>query len=354
MRADFDVPVLRSTGASERQAGMIVEPFRIERQKETLDYLLDHGVRVVLVAHISAVDSFVGIHDQLQQILGRTFPILSKLEDISVFLAGGAQLALLENVRQFAGEKENDSGLAMSLAKGCDIYVNNAFAVCHRAHASVAAVTHHLPSYAGLLVAEEVAHLQKALDASVKGKVVVIGGAKASTKVPVIRHFVDRAEHILVGGVVANDILKARGRDVGASLVDDDAAHLLEGLDINDPRLIVPDDFVITDDKILDIGPTSAARFAEIIKTSSMVIWNGPMGMFEDSRYGEATGVVTHAIAQAQLSIIGGGDTIAVVRKAGVGLDKFSFVSTGGGAMLAFLAGEQLPGLEGLGYYDCD
>lgn len=337
MRADFDVPVLRSEGASERQAVTISEPFRVKRQKETLQYLLDKGAKVIITAHISAVPSFEPLKPKLEQLLDISF---------------GDKVTLLENTRQNPGEKENSEAFARELAAGCDIYVNNAFAVCHRAHASVSAVAKLLPAYAGLLVAEEVAQLQRAIDAPAKGKVIVMGGAKAATKVPVIKHLIDHSERILVGGVVANDILKARGQDIGASIVDENVTQLLSGVDINDPRLVVPDDFIITDGKILDIGPKSSKRFADIIVSAKMVIWNGPMGMFEDDRYAAGTAAVAEAVSRAQLSIIGGGDTIAAVGKHGITLDKFSFVSTGGGAMLAFLAGERLPGLEALNYYN--
>lgn len=328
MRADFDVPVLN---------GSFGEPFRIQRQKETLHYLLERGAKVTLASHISAVPSFEPLKLQLEQLLGVMF---------------GDDVILLENTRANTGEKKNDEIFARELAAGCDIYINNAFAVCHRAHASVNAVAKLLPAYAGLLVAEEITRLKQAIDASAEKKAIIMGGAKASTKVPVIKHLIDRSEHILVGGVVANDILKARGQDVGLSLVDEDLSQLFDGLDINDGRISVPDDFVITEGKILDIGPKSSKRFADIISAAKMVIWNGPMGMFEDERYAAGTAAIAQAVSMAPLSIIGGGDTIAAVSKCGIALDRFSFVSTGGGAMLAFLAGERLSGLEALNYYD--
>ncbi len=327
MRADLDVPVVE---------GKITEPFRIERQKETLRYLLDHGAKVVLAAHISAIPSFEPIKSQLEHLLDVPF---------------GATVTLLENTRQDPGEEKNDETFARTLIAGCDLYVNNAFAVCHREHASVVAVAKLLPAYAGLLIAEEVAQLQKAMDAPAQGKVIVIGGAKASTKVPVIKHLIGRAEHVLVGGVVAIDVLKALGRDIGTSRVDEDAVQLLTGLDLADPRLMVPDDFIWDARAIMDIGPISTERFATMVRAATMVIWNGPMGVFEDTQYATGTSAIAHAAADVQLSVVGGGDTMAAITKAGMTPKRYTFVSTGGGAMLAFLAGQRLPGLEALGHY---
>ncbi len=332
VRADFDVPVTD---------GRITETFRIERQKENLHYLLDRGARVTLAAHISAVPSFEPLVPQLAELLGVELN----------WLTSDGLVTLLENTRQNPGEKENDEAFARTLADGHDLYVNNAFAVCHRAHASVVAVAALLPAYAGLLVEQETTRLREAIDAPAAGKVIVMGGAKASTKVPVIRELIGKADHVLVGGVVANDVLVARGEDVGVSVVDTDVIELLRGMDVRDPRLDVPTDFVDTDSKHLDIGPATAQRYADAIVAAKMVVWNGPMGVFEDARYAAGTAAVASAVANAPLSIVGGGDTIAAIRGAGIALDRYAFVSTGGGAMLAFLAGEHLPGLVALNYY---
>ncbi|MEK7589417.1 MAG: phosphoglycerate kinase [Patescibacteria group bacterium] len=350
MRADFDVPLLRSAGVSERQA-VIAESFRIEKQKETIDYLLDSGAAVLMIAHISAVDSFSSILPQLASLLGREIKFVKDLEGIDNFLKADQSLGLLENTRTWSGERENDSAFAQRLAQGFDVYVNNAFAVCHREHASVVAITQYLPSYAGQLIIKETQELQKAMSAPAEGKIVIMGGAKASTKAPVIKSFLPNSEAILVGGVIANDILKAQGKEIGKSIVDDEAAALLSGIDLADPRLIIPKDFIINEEKFLDIGSGSVNDFVEKIKNAKFIIWNGPMGLFEDERFMAGTKAVAQAIADSRaLSVIGGGDTILSVSKLGL-IHRFSFVSTGGGAMLAFLAGDQLPGLEALGYY---
>ena len=318
VRADFDVPLLRQGFGG--QAGAIAETFRIERQKPTLEYLLSRGARVVLAAHISAVPSFEPLKPQLQQLLGVTF---------------GTDVVLLENTRQNPGEEANDESFARELIAGCDIYVNNAFAVCHRAHASVVAAARLLPAYAGLLVQEETQRLAKFIDAPAQGKVVYIGGAKASTKIPVIEHLIERAEHMVVGGIAANEILDGK-----------------TDVDTHNPKLHLPTDFVMDDGVARDIGPETARVFSALAMGASLIVWNGPMGRFEDARFMAGTEAIARAIAASgALSIVGGGDTISAVDVLGL-LEKFTFVSTGGGAMLVFLAGTQLPGLKVLGYYD--
>ena len=340
MRADFDIPV------SEK--GEIEESFRIKKQKETLDYLIEHGAQIVMVAHISAVKTFADLMPQLHLLLGHEVNFIKSVADIDGYLASYAGPALVDNIRQNEGEEKNDPELAKQLAAGFDLYVNNAFAVCHRDHASVSAVTKLLPSYAGLLIEQEVAQLAKVIDSPVEGKLVIMGGAKASTKVPVIKNFMKKAEAVLVGGVVANDILKAKGQDMGSSVVDTDLHLLLMNLDLNDSKLHVPTDFVVFDNKILDIGDQTMRTYISMIQSAKTVIWNGPMGLFENPVFAKGTNEVAQAlVASSAFKVIGGGDTISAVDKLHL-LGKFDFVSTGGGAMLAFLAGDQLPGIVSL------
>ena len=340
MRADFDIPV------SEK--GEIEEPFRIKKQKETLDYLVEHGAQVVMVAHISAVKTFAGLMPQLHLLLGREVNFIKSVSDIGVYLANYAGPALVDNIRQNEGEEKNDPEFAKQLAQGFDLYVNNAFAVCHRDHASVSAITKELPSCGGLLIEQEVSQLTKVIDAPLEGKLVIMGGAKASTKVPVIKNLLPKAEAILVGGVVANDILKQKGQDMGSSVVDSDLHLLLMNLDLNDTKLHVPEDFIVFDNKILDIGDHTMKTYISMIQSAKTVIWNGPMGLFENPIFAKGTNEVAEAlVTSSSFKVIGGGDTISAVDKLHL-LDKFDFVSTGGGAMLAFLAGDQLPGLVSL------
>ena len=343
LRVDFDVPV---------KNGKILERFKLDKQRETVGHLIKSGAKVIMVAHISDVDSFSGLLPQLHLILGHEVNFLKKIEDIGKYLENYAGPALLENIRQFPGEKENDSELAGKLAKCFDIFVNNAFAVCHRDHASVSGVAKLLPSYAGLLIEEEVGQLSQAMSKPKNGRIVVIGGAKAETKVPIIKNFLDKADKIIVGGVVANDILKEKGQDVGSSLADENSKELLVGLDLESPVLRVPKDFRILGGRILDIGPETEKEYKSIMAGASMVIWNGPMGLFEDPNFAHGTRAVAEAILNSGAShVVGGEDTVTALDSMGL-LGKFDFISTGGGAMLSFLAGQKLPGLEVLGYYN--
>lgn len=340
LRVDFDVPI------SEK--GEILESFRIKKQKETLDYLVEKGAEIVMVAHISAINSFADLIPQLHILLGYEIGFIKSIADIPECLEHYAVPVLLDNIRQNEGEEKNDEGFALSLSKGFDIYINNDFAVCHRNHASVSAITKFLPSYAGFLIEEEVAQLSKIINAPREGKVIIIGGRKASTKIPVIKNLINKSEAVLLGGVVANDVLKEKGQDVGISTVDNDTHELLVGLDLNDPRLVIPKDFTIFDNKILDIGDETMREYIDIISRAKMVIWNGPLGLFENPVFAKGTNEIANAIvASTAFKVIGGGDTISAVDKLGI-LNKFDFVSTGGGAMLEYLAGETSPGLVAL------
>ena len=352
LRADFDIPVSDS--------GQVEESFRIKRQKETLDYLVDHGAKVIMAAHISdpstssgqAKPSFASLMPQLHMFLGYEINFLKTVPEIDTYLENYAGPALLDNIRQNDGEKENDPEFARQLAAGFDVYINNDFAVCHRDHASVSAVAKLLPSYAGFVIEEEVARLSEVISSPKEGKVVIIGGAKAESKVPVIKNFIDKADKILIGGVVANDVLKEKGQDIGASIADENSKELLSGLDINSSVLALPKDFVISENKFLDIGQETMKEYSKMIGDASMVIWNGPMGLFEKPEFSYGTKAVAESMVSSKAKkIIGGGDTIKAVDGLGL-LGKFDFVSTGGGAMLAFLAGQKLPGLEALGYYN--
>lgn len=340
LRVDFDVPIL---------SGKITEVFRIQKQKATIDHLIDGGAKVAMIAHISNIDSFEPVLTQIEEILGRKIVFIQKIEELRQLENGN--LYLLDNIRKWPGEEKNDLKFGEDLASGFDLFVNNAFAVSHRKHASVSAVAKFLPAYAGFVIEEEVSGLSDAVSAPKKGKVIIMGGAKASTKIPVIKNFMDKAEKILLGGVIVNDILKAGGVYINDSVVDENSAELLADIDLTDPRLVIPDDFGKLNGKILDIGPNTTEVYKDFIRRATMVIWNGPLGLFEDDRFALGTNSVAEATALLKVpTIIGGGDTVAAVNKLGL-LDKFSLVSTGGGAMLEFLAGKKLPGLEALGYY---
>lgn len=357
LRVDFNVSV-DSTGK--------IDDFKVKSHIETIDYLLTNGASVAMLSHIDPpLDSFATIINQIAEVLGRELPLVS----LSDFLTTNRQpltvnLVLVDNIRQDPREVQNDEGFAQELAQGFDLYINDAFASVHRNHASVSAVAKLLPSYAGFLIKKETDALQEIINAPAEGKVLVMAGAKISTKLPVIQNFLTKAEKILVGGALANDFFKAKDINVGASLVDETPVP-----ELDQSIVILPQDVLVTNNKtgegtittrpvqsiesnelIVDIGPQSAELFAEIIEQAKIVIWNGPMGLSEVASFDKGTEIIARAVSAVASSIIGGGDTIIAVAKLGL-LDKMSFVSTGGGAMLAFLSGERLPGLEVLGFY---
>lgn len=324
LRVDFNVPVLN---------GKILDAYRIIAHKETIDYLISRGANLTLLSHIMAVKSFKPLTNQIKRILGTK------------------DFYLYENVRKFDGEETNEDGFVKELAKPFDIYINDAFSVSHRNHASVVAITKFLPSYAGLLLIKEIKNLKKVLKPPKKGKTLIIGGAKIDTKFPVIKNFLDKAENILIGGAVANVFLKTSGVDIEKSLTDDNFLEDANGL-LKEKNIIIPEDYIVSDDIILDIGQKTVKKFLRIIKKSEIIIWNGPLGRAETPQFSRGTKEIAEAIANSGMfSVAGGGDTIAFLEKFGL-IDKFSYVSTGGGAMLEFLAGNRLPGLKVLGYYD--
>lgn len=356
LRVDFNVPISN---------GEVGEKYRIKSHKETIDYLVSAGAKIALVSHIEK--NFKDIVGKIGEILGHQLvfeeDILNpKLEN---------QLTLFENIRRYEGEEINDTGFAEDLAKNFNIYVNDAFSISHRNHASVSAITKFLPSYAGFLMGRELSNLEKVLKAPAQGKTIILGGAKISTKIPVIKNFLDKAEHILIAGALANTIFRFKGFNVGQSVVEDSGVEqILKETDWNDAKIVLPKDITASEDRsgktfpevmpvkdlkesqmILDIGPETIKEFSKIISDSKTTIFNGPLGLAENEAFSAGTKIVLDSIIRSgAFSVIGGGDTLALVEKLNL-LEKFSYVSTGGGAMLEFLAGNKLPGLEALGYY---
>ncbi len=352
LRVDFNVPL---------DHGQITETFRIVKAKQTIDFLIGAGARVALCAHLADDKSFEPLVDQIGSLLGRDIFYTDSIGADAASLLDEYDCVLIENVRFHDGEEQNDDHFAEQFAKGFDIYVSDAFGAVHREHASLVAITKHLKSYAGFLLRDEIKHLSLILEAPKEGKTLILGGAKASTKLPVIENFLDRAEHILVGGVLANVLVAKEGIAIGRSRTEDVEVTF-------DPhRVTLPDDFVVSKDNtgnqesytvdrgegappeamILDIGPMTIERFIGVIQKSSLVVWNGPVGLSEVEIFARGTQAITKAILDVPTSVVGGGDTLAAVPDL---LEKFSFVSTGGGAMLAFLAGRALPGLIAIGY----
>ncbi len=345
LRVDFNVLVKNEK---------ILEIYRIKENKETINYLTNNGAILGLVSHITAIESFEPILSQIKEILGINFNFINDCigESVETNLnsAKSGDTFLLENARKYEGEEKNDVNFAKNLAGPFDLYINNAFSASHRNHASLVAITEFLPSYAGFLLIKEIEKLSSALNMPKGGKTLILGGAKIETKFPIIKNFLDKAENILIGGAIANVFLKAKDMDIKKSLTDDNLLPEAKKLLEESNNMIIPEDYIISDDMISDIGPETVENFMKIIQGSKTIIWNGPLGKVEEEKFSIGSQKISEAIINSgAFSIVGGGDTIAFLEKLTL-VDKFNYVSTSGGAMLEFLAGNKLPGLLALGY----
>lgn len=370
LRTDLNVPLERSR---------VKDDYKIVRQMPTLNFLLQNRAKVVLASHLGRPDpllrekrySMAPVAAYLKKLLGGRNVVMAR--DVIGYdaqtrlaLLKEGQVLLLENLRYEKGEKENSRALARTLAKGMDLYVNNAFAVSHRAHASVAAIKDYLPAWAGFLLAAEIEHLEKALHPR-PPLIAVIGGAKLATKAPLLKRLEPKAEKILLGGSLANVFLKARGWETGQSLLDPDSLKLARKF--TSPKILLPIDAVTSakadgwrprvkslaqisrEDYIFDIGPETVRFYARHIKSAATLVWNGPLGMFEDKHYRHGTLAIAQLIAARStgraFGVAGGGETVEAL-KATKMMDNLDWVSTGGGAMLAYLGGAKMPGLKGI------
>jgi len=369
MRVDFNVPL-------DKQTGEITNDLRIRMALPTIRFAVERGARLVLMSHLGRPKgkrveglSLKKVADRLGELLGAQVAFapdcVGPEAEAAVRALGNGQVLMLENTRFHPEEEANDPDFCDRLAKLGDIYINDAFGTVHRAHASTEGVARRLPAAAGLLIEKEVQYLSRATTDPDHPYVAVMGGAKVSDKINVLRNLLAKADYMLIGGAMAYTFLKQQGVNVGNSLVEEDrldvAAELLaEGGD----RIILPTDHVcarevsaeaeaktfereIPDGWIgLDIGPATAAAFAEKIKGAALVTWNGPVGYFEIDRFAAGTEAVAKAMADSSATtIVGGGETAEAVEKLGL-QDRISHVSTGGGASLSFLGGEKLPGIE--------
>ncbi len=366
VRAALNVPV---------EGGVIENEYRLRRAVPTLRSLADQGARVVVISHLGEKGT-----ETLREVaaaLGRLtngisfFPetIGANVRNAIRDLLPG-KILVLENLRRNRGEVMNDKEFAKELAQLGDIFVEDSFDTCHRKHASLVTLPKLLPSYAGLLLEEEITALSRAL-APEHPALAVIGGAKFSTKEPVLTTLLGEYDHVFVGGALANDFLKASGREVGKSLVGDSDTRRLKEI-LTNSKLVLPIDVLVVpesatrssavrkharvisvdevgaDDIILDHGPATTTLLEALVQKSKNILWNGPVGNYENG-FTDATDALARAIAASNAhSVVGGGDTIASIEKLGL-FSKFSFVSTGGGAMLDFLAHGTLPGIEALG-----
>lgn len=375
LRADFNVPL---------ESGTVREDYKIAAGLPTIEYLVKHKCRVAVATHLGDPGGKKVKKLSTEPVAAR----LSELSGIKVSFvadclgakvktalkkAKAGEVVFLENLRYYPGEEENSRAFARKLAEPFDLGVNNAFAVCHRDHASVGAIKKELPTCAGFLLEQEIVNLNKILK-PVKPLTVIIGGAKVSTKLPLIANFIKKADYILVGGAIANDFLSGLGFEIGRSVVGKDQrlSKKIAALykKAGNKKIVLPLDFIVSNklgaggkvvlktlnhisknDFILDIGPRTVGFYTGFIKRANTLVWNGPMGLFEIDRFKHGTLGIARLVAARStgkaFGVVGGGETVEAL-KATKMFEHVDWVSTGGGAMLEYLSGKSLPGLKGL------
>ena len=356
LRLDLNVPL---------EAGIVRDGYRIERSLPTIDRLRAMGARVILLSHIGKgkpEDTLSPVAKYLDQKFPVTFLDQLMNHENARIISGmhDGDVVLIENLRHNKGEEKNDPEFTRYLASFGDVYVNDAFAVSHRLHASIVGLPALLPSYAGMLLAEEVAHLAAAFKPQ-HPFLFILGGAKVSTKMPLLKKFLDTADHVFVGGAVVNNFFKVAGHKIGRSLYEESELPNL-GSYLSHEHLILPSDVVVKNeggsevrnvdgvnsgDMIVDVGPETIRNMEKIVASAALVVWNGPLGYYEEG-FTDGTRELLSLVANSRgMSIVGGGDTVALIDEMGF-LNRFSFISTGGGAMLDFLLNETLPGIDAL------
>ena len=373
VRVDFNVPV---------EHGKITDDTRIRETLPTINYLIENGASVILASHMGRPNGEVVEElrlnvaaERLSELLGK--PVAKADETVGEAVKAQAEklqagdVLLLENLRFNAGEEKNDAEFAKQLAELADLYVNDAFGAAHRAHASTAGIAAYLPAVSGLLMEKELSVLGKALSNPDRPFTAIVGGSKVKDKIDVINKMLEIADNVLIGGGLSYTFFKAQGHEIGKSLVDnsklDLAKEFIDKAKELGKNFLLPVDIIVTDDfsadantrevdidgipadwEGIDIGPKTRAKYAEVIKNSKLVVWNGPMGVFEIEPFSHGTRAVAQACAETEgYTVIGGGDSAAAAEKFGLA-DRMDHISTGGGASLEFMEGKKLPGVEAL------
>ena len=361
LRVDFNVPL---------KDGHIVNEERIDRSLPTIQHILNEGASLIIVSHLGRPEETNEVQKEFS-----LKPIALSLEkklkmpvglkrDLSSIKQSSEDLLMLENIRFFKGEKSNDSNLAKDLAGLCDIFVMDAFATAHRAHASTTAILDFVDqACAGLLIKQELQALDR-IDNAQKPIIIVLGGSKISTKLSLINALLDKVDHLILGGGIANTCIAAQGLEIGKSLIESSLVSEVKSL-INEDNVILPSRVLVAENKeaearevdidsltkndaIFDVSPTFIHSLQKIFNEAATIVWNGPMGLFEQDQFSLGTQAVANLIARSEAySIIGGGDTISAASMSGV-LGSINYISTAGGALLEYLAGKSLPALAAL------
>lgn len=370
-RVDFNVPM---------EQGKITDDTRIRAALPTVQYLVEQGAKLILASHLGRPKGKVveemrltAIAERLSQLLGKevkkTNEVIGSEVTQKVAELHDGDVLLLENVRFDAREEKNDAELARQFADLADLYVNDAFGAAHRAHASTAGIADYIPAVAGFLLQKELEILGGALQNPKRPFTAIVGGAKVKDKIGVIENLLSKVDNLIIGGGLAYTFIKAKGLEIGKSLLEEDKIELAESYlrqaEESGVRIYLPVDVVVVDEfsphppivktvdidqipadlEALDIGPKTRELYADVIRSSQLVIWNGPMGVFEFDQFAHGTNTVAKALAESEaVSIVGGGDSAAAIEKAGLA-DEVDHISTGGGASLELLEGKVLPGV---------